>query len=93
MPTLGITLFSGLLYGLLLSVGMKLEKAARMKLFAALIMIIMSIIFWAIYEQNAGSMNLLAERNAISIPEKIAVKIKAKNNNSKMVPILMMVQR
>lgn len=47
-----------------LYVGMKLEKGARMKLFAALIMIIMSIIFWAIYEQNAGSMNLLAERNA-----------------------------
>ena len=44
--------------------GMKLEKGARMKLFAALIMIIMSIVFWAIYEQNAGSMNLLAERNS-----------------------------
>lgn len=55
--------------------GMKLEKATRMKLFAALIMIIMSIIFWAIYEQNAGSMNLLAERNGkmeffgIDLPE------------------------
>ncbi len=58
-----------------LSVGMKMEKPAKMKLFAALIMIIMSIIFWAIYEQNAGSMNLLAERNAemflfgIDLPE------------------------
>lgn len=58
-----------------LSVGMKMEKPAKMKLFAALIMIIMSIIFWAIYEQNAGSMNLLAERNAemflfgINLPE------------------------
>ena len=58
-----------------LSVGMKLEKPAKMKLFAALIMIIMSIVFWAIYEQNAGSMNLLAERNAemvlfgIDLPE------------------------
>jgi POT family proton-dependent oligopeptide transporter len=55
--------------------GMKLEKAARMKLFAALVMIIMSVLFWAIYEQNAGSMNLLAERNAqmflfgIDLPE------------------------
>ncbi len=58
-----------------LSVGIKLEKDTRMKLFAALIMIIMSIVFWAIYEQNAGSMNLLAERNAqmflfgIDLPE------------------------
>lgn len=47
-----------------LSIGMKLEKDARMKLFAALMMIIFSIVFWAVYEQNAGSMNLLAERNA-----------------------------
>ena len=58
-----------------LSIGMKLEKDARMKLFAALIMIIFSIVFWAVYEQNAGSMNLLAERNAemrlfgINLPE------------------------
>jgi POT family proton-dependent oligopeptide transporter len=36
----------------------------RNKLFAALIMIVFSILFWAVYEQNAGSMNLLAERNS-----------------------------
>lgn len=47
-----------------LYVGMKLDKGPRMKLFAALIMIIMSIVFWAVYEQNAGSMNLLADRNS-----------------------------
>jgi len=47
-----------------LSVGLKMEKEAKLKLFAALIMIIFSIVFWAIYEQNAGSMNLLADRNA-----------------------------
>lgn len=47
-----------------LSVGMKMEKPVKLKLFAALIMIIFSIVFWAIYEQNAGSMNLLAERNS-----------------------------
>jgi POT family proton-dependent oligopeptide transporter len=52
-----------------------LELAARKKLFAALIMITFSILFWAIYEQNAGSMNLLAERNSqmflfgIDLPE------------------------
>jgi proton-dependent oligopeptide transporter, POT family len=58
-----------------LSVGFKMEKEAKLKLFAALIMIIFSIVFWAIYEQNAGSMNLLAERNSqmflfgIDLPE------------------------
>ena len=59
----------------IISVGMKMEKATKLKLFAALIMIIFSIVFWAVYEQNAGSMNLLAERNAkmvlfgIDLPE------------------------
>lgn len=58
-----------------LSIGMKLERDARLKLFAALVMIIFSIVFWAVYEQNAGSMNLLAGRNAqmtlfgIDLPE------------------------
>lgn len=47
-----------------LSIGMKLERDAKLKLFAALVMIIFSIVFWAVYEQNAGSMNLLAERNS-----------------------------
>ncbi|MEO5946833.1 MAG: peptide MFS transporter [Chitinophagaceae bacterium] len=59
----------------ILSIGLKMEKAAKLKLFAALIMIIFSIVFWAVYEQNAGSMNLLAERNSkmelfgIDLPE------------------------
>jgi proton-dependent oligopeptide transporter, POT family len=48
----------------ILFLGMKMERASKLKLFAALIMIIFSIVFWAVYEQNAGSMNLLAERNA-----------------------------
>jgi len=47
-----------------LSIGAKLEREAKYKLFAALIMIIFSIVFWGVYEQNAGSMNLLAERNS-----------------------------
>lgn len=47
-----------------LSIAMKLEKEAKLKLFAALVMIIFSIVFWAVYEQNAGAMNLLAERNS-----------------------------
>jgi proton-dependent oligopeptide transporter, POT family len=58
-----------------LFVGMKMEKETKLKLFAALIMIIFSVFFWAIYEQNAGSMNLMAERNSkmvllgIDLPE------------------------
>ncbi|HZH65539.1 MAG TPA: peptide MFS transporter [Flavisolibacter sp.] len=58
-----------------LVIGMKLEREAKYKLFAALVMIIFSIVFWAVYEQNAGSMNLLAERNSqmtflgIDLPE------------------------
>lgn len=59
----------------ILSLGLKMERDAKLKLFAALIMIIFSIVFWAVYEQNAGAMNLLAERNAkmelfgINLPE------------------------
>ncbi|HSI89629.1 MAG TPA: peptide MFS transporter, partial [Adhaeribacter sp.] len=41
----------------------KLEKVARFKLFAALVMIVFSTLFWAFYEQNAGSLNLFAMRN------------------------------
>ncbi|MEO6583835.1 MAG: peptide MFS transporter, partial [Ferruginibacter sp.] len=59
----------------ILYIGLQLDKDAKFKLFAALAMIIFSIVFWAVYEQNAGSMNLLAERNAkmtlfgIDLPE------------------------
>jgi len=69
---LGLAILS-LIY--ILSIGMKLEKEAKFKLFAALVMINFSIVFWAIYEQNAGSMNLLAGRNSkmtllgIDLPE------------------------
>jgi POT family proton-dependent oligopeptide transporter len=48
----------------ILSVAVKLEKVARFQLLAALLMIIFSIVFWTFYEQNAGSINLLAARNA-----------------------------
>jgi proton-dependent oligopeptide transporter, POT family len=41
----------------------KLERAAKQKLFAALVMIVFSVLFWAFYEQNAGSLNLFAMRN------------------------------
>jgi len=41
----------------------RMEPAGRNKLIAALFMIIFSILFWAFYEQNAGSLNLFAMRN------------------------------
>jgi POT family proton-dependent oligopeptide transporter len=47
----------------ILFIAIKLDKVAMQKLFAALIMIIFSILFWAFYEQNAGSLNLFALRN------------------------------
>ena len=59
----------------IISVGLKMEKEAKLKLFAALMMIVFSIVFWAVYEQSEGSMNLLAERNSkmilfgIDLPE------------------------
>jgi len=47
----------------LLYMAFQLEIAARNKMFAALVMIISSSVFWAFYEQNAGSLNLFAIRN------------------------------
>lgn len=44
-------------------IAMKMETVARFKLFAALIMIVFSILFWSFYEQNSGSLNLFALRN------------------------------
>ncbi len=47
----------------ILLIGSRLERVARLKLFAALIMIVFSVLFWAFYEQNGGSLNLFAMRN------------------------------
>jgi len=47
----------------ILFIAFKLEKEPRFKLFAALVMIVFSTLFWAFYEQNAGSLNLFAMRN------------------------------
>jgi POT family proton-dependent oligopeptide transporter len=49
--------------GYILFVASKLEKEAKFKLYAALIMIVFSTLFWAFYEQNSGSLNLFAMRN------------------------------
>lgn len=40
-----------------------LDSQAKYKLFAALSMIVFSVVFWAFYEQNSGSLNLFAMRN------------------------------
>jgi POT family proton-dependent oligopeptide transporter len=47
----------------ILFIAFKLEKLEKFRLFAALTMIIFSTLFWAFYEQNAGSLNLFALRN------------------------------
>lgn len=47
----------------ILFIAFKLPGVARNKLFAALLMIVFSTLFWAFYEQNAGSLNLFAMRN------------------------------
>jgi POT family proton-dependent oligopeptide transporter len=57
---LGLGLLS-LVY--ILYIAFTLEKTGRLKLLAALIMIVTSIFFWAFYEQNSGSLNLFAMRN------------------------------
>jgi POT family proton-dependent oligopeptide transporter len=47
----------------ILFVAFKLEKEAKSKLIAALTLVVISSLFWAFYEQNAGSLNLFAIRN------------------------------
>ncbi|MBK0403468.1 peptide MFS transporter [Adhaeribacter sp. BT258] len=49
--------------GYILYTAFQLESVPRYKLFAALVMIVFSTLFWAFYEQNAGALNLFAMRN------------------------------
>ncbi len=42
---------------------LKLEKADRNKIFAAIIFALFSILFWAFFEQSGGSLNLFAQNN------------------------------
>lgn len=41
----------------------KVEKKARKKLWAGLIFIVFSILFWGIYEQSGGSLSIFAQKN------------------------------
>ncbi len=47
----------------ILVMAFQMDGIARSKLIAALVMIVFSALFWAFYEQNAGSLNLFAMRN------------------------------
>jgi POT family proton-dependent oligopeptide transporter len=49
--------------GYILYMALQMDAMARNKLFAALIMIVFSTLFWAFYEQNSGALNLFAIRN------------------------------
>jgi proton-dependent oligopeptide transporter, POT family len=49
--------------GYILFIALQMDADARNKLFAALTLIVFSTLFWAFYEQNAGSLNLFAMRN------------------------------
>jgi POT family proton-dependent oligopeptide transporter len=57
---LGLGLLS-LIY--ILYIAFKLEREAKFKLLAAIVMIVISILFWAFAEQYSGSLNLFAMRN------------------------------
>ncbi|MCD6062682.1 MAG: hypothetical protein K0R82_593 [Flavipsychrobacter sp.] len=49
--------------GYILYLSGKENLEARLKIFAALVMIVFSILFWGFYEQGGGSLNLFAARN------------------------------
>jgi proton-dependent oligopeptide transporter, POT family len=53
----------GLSLVFIVTTALRLEPVARMKLLAAIVMIVTSILFWAFYEQNSGALNLFAMRN------------------------------
>ncbi|WP_207431913.1 peptide MFS transporter [Sabulibacter ruber] len=53
----------GLAVVYILTFALRNEAEVRNKLFAALVLTISSSLFWAFYEQNAGSLNLFAMRN------------------------------
>src|SRR5687768_8171224 len=49
--------------GYILMISFKFEAAVRERLWAATLLIILSVVFWGFYEQSGGSLNLMAERN------------------------------
>lgn len=55
--------FGLLALGYILYLAGKEPLEARMKIMAALVMIVFSILFWGFYEQGGGSLNLFAARN------------------------------
>jgi POT family proton-dependent oligopeptide transporter len=55
--------FGLLALGYILYLAGKEPMVARLKLFAALVLTMFSILFWGFYEQGGGSLNLFAARN------------------------------
>ena len=64
----------------ILYIAFQLDKAAKFKLLAALVMIVFSTLFWAFYEQNSGSLNLFAMRNVNMRVSSIELPALAVNN-------------
>lgn len=58
LPLLGVISIVYISY-----IAFKLDKEAKFKLLAALLLIVLSTLFWAFYEQNSGALNLFAMRN------------------------------
>lgn len=55
--------FGLLALGYIIYLAGKETLEARLKIFAALVLTIFSILFWGFYEQGGGSLNLFADRN------------------------------
>jgi amino acid/peptide transporter (Peptide:H+ symporter), bacterial len=55
--------FGLLALGYILYLAGKEPLEARLKIFAALVLTIFSVLFWGFYEQGGGSLNLFADRN------------------------------
>lgn len=55
--------FGLLALGYIIFLSFKETKEARLKIYAALVLTIFSILFWGFYEQGGGSLNLFADRN------------------------------
>jgi POT family proton-dependent oligopeptide transporter len=64
----------------ILTFAFRMETDVRNKLFAALIMTVSSTLFWAFYEQNAGSLNLFAMRNVDMNVDGVSLPALAVNN-------------
>ncbi|GAA4437971.1 peptide MFS transporter [Ravibacter arvi] len=75
MPVLGVASILYLLYE-----AFRLDPEGRRKLLAATVLISFSVVFWAFYEQNAGSLNLFAIRNVDMVVGSVSLPALSVNN-------------